>query len=139
MRIDMRIMVQFTTKELEFVKDNECCRLGTSVDNKPHVVPVSYLFHADHIYIATDYNTKKFFNIKKNPYVSLVIDIYKQNGNKGLAMQGIAEIHDHGQTFNDIYSQFFQKFDWVRNDPWKEYEAPFIKISVTSKSSWGIN
>ena len=132
-------MVHFTSKELEFVTNNECCRLGTSVENKPHVVPVSYLFHAGRFYIATDYNTKKFFNIKKNPHVALVIDIYKQDGNKGLTLQGIARIHENGQTFNDIYLRMFQKFDWVRNDPWKEYEAPIIEITVISKSSWGIN
>jgi uncharacterized protein len=132
-------MVQFTSKELQFVNDNECCRLGTSVNNKPHVVPVSYLFHADYFYIATDYNTKKFSNIKTNPNVGLVIDVYKHNGNKGLTLQGIARIHEHGSTFADIYSRFFQKFDWVRNEPWKEYEAPIIEITAISKSSWGIN
>lgn len=132
-------MIQLTSKELEFVKDNECCRLGTSVNDKPHVVPVSYLFHADHFYIATDYSTKKFSNIKKNPRVGLVIDIYKQGGNKGLTLQGIARIHEHGAIFTEIYSRFYQKFDWVRNDPWEEYEAPIIEITVIKKSSWGIN
>lgn len=132
-------MVHFTPKELEFIKANECCRLATSSDDKPHVVPVSYLFHEDQFYIATDYNTKKFSNIKKNPNISLVIDVYKQNGNRGLTLQGIARIHEQGPIFADIYSQFYQKFDWVRNDPWKEYEAPIIEMTVISKSSWGIN
>ncbi|VFJ15018.1 pyridoxamine 5'-phosphate oxidase family protein [Candidatus Nitrosocosmicus franklandus] len=132
-------MVHFTPKELEFIKDNECCRLATSSDDKPHVVPVSYLFHADQFYIATDYNTKKFSNIKKNPNISLVIDVYKQNGNRGLTLQGVARIYEQGPIFADIYSRFYQKFEWVRNDPWKEYEAPIIEITVISKSSWGIN
>lgn len=132
-------MVQFTSKELEFIKENECCRLSTSIENKSHVVPVSYLYHDNHFYFATDYYTKKFSNIKRNPYVGLVIDIYKVAGNRGITLQGSSRILEHGQAFNAIYSLLFQKFDWVRNDPWKEYEAPIIEITALSKSSWGIN
>jgi hypothetical protein len=34
---------------------------------------------------------------------------------------------------------FEKKFLWVRNEPWKENEAPFLKIIATNKISWGIN
>lgn len=132
-------MTELRSKEIEFVRNNEVCRLATSVTDKPHVVPVSYMYQAGYFYVATDYKTRKFSNIKKNPYVSLVIDIYKPNKNKGLTINGIARVHEHGHKFNNIYDLFFQKFDWVRNDPWKEYEAPFIEIGILSKSSWGIN
>jgi nitroimidazol reductase NimA-like FMN-containing flavoprotein (pyridoxamine 5'-phosphate oxidase superfamily) len=132
-------MIQFTSKELDFIKKNECCRLSTSVDGKPHVVPVSYLFYGGHFYFATDYKTKKFSNIKKNPNVGLVIDIYNPNANKGLTLQGSSKIHEQGQTFSNVYTLLFEKFDWVKKDPWKEYEAPIIEITATAKSSWGIN
>ncbi|WP_148687191.1 pyridoxamine 5'-phosphate oxidase family protein [Candidatus Nitrosocosmicus hydrocola] len=132
-------MIQFTSKELDFIKKNECCRLSTSVDGKPHVVPVSYLFYEGHFYFATDYKTKKFSNIKKNPNVGLVIDIYNPSANKGLTLQGISKIHEQGQTFSNVYTLLFEKFDWVKKDPWKEYEAPIIEITATAKSSWGIN
>jgi len=33
---------------------------------------------------------------------------------------------------------FSEKFTWVRNDPWKENEAPFLKIIVSNKVSWGL-
>lgn len=132
-------MVQFTLKEVKFIKENECCRLSTSIADQSHVVPVSYLFHDNHFYFATDYKTKKFSNIKKNPKVGLVIDVYKGNGNKGLTLQGSCRILEHGQTFKEVYLLLFQKFDWVKNDPWKEYEAPIIEVTVKSKSSWGIN
>ena len=54
-------------------------------------------------------------------------------------MQGITRLIEYGQAFKEIYDLFFQKFDWVRNEPWKEGDAPFIEIVVLSKSSWGIN
>ena len=132
-------MTQLTSKEIDFVKNNDLCRFATSVADKPHVVPVSYLYKAGNFYIASDYKTKKLSNIKKNPHVGLVVDIYKPNGNRGLTIQGITRLIEYGQAFKETYDLFFQKFDWVRNEPWKEGDAPFIEIVVLSKSSWGIN
>jgi hypothetical protein len=33
---------------------------------------------------------------------------------------------------------FYKKFAWVRNDPWKENQAPFLRIKPKTKVSWGI-
>ena len=33
---------------IQFIKENECCRLSTSIADQSHVVPVSYLFHDNH-------------------------------------------------------------------------------------------
>lgn len=131
-------MTQLTSKEIHFVKNNDICRFATSLADKPHVVPVSYLYKAGNFYVASDYKTKNS-NIKKNPHVGLVVDIYIPNGNRGLTIQGFARLIECGQAFKEMYDLFFQKFDWVRNEPWKEGDAPFIEIVVLSKSSWGIN
>ena len=40
--------------------------------------------------------------------------------------------------FKKLYQKFDKKFEWVRNDPWKEGEAPFIKVKPFSKISWGL-
>ena len=53
-------------------------------------------------------------------------------------VDGIAEILEHGDEFRSIYSIFYDRFDWVRADPWDEYEAPFIKIKPIRKVSWGL-
>ncbi len=37
-----------------------------------------------------------------------------------------------------IYAVFHKKFGWVRADPWKEGEAPFIRIKPWWKVSWGL-
>lgn len=132
-------MLRLTPTEFQFVVQNECCRLSTSYQDKPHVVPVSYIYENKLFYISTDYNTKKFFNIKNNPYVSLVIDIYKPNQNRGFVIFGSVNIIENGVLFHHIYSLFFKKFTWVRKEPWKEGEAPFLEIQPYSKSSWGID
>jgi nitroimidazol reductase NimA-like FMN-containing flavoprotein (pyridoxamine 5'-phosphate oxidase superfamily) len=129
-------MVNLSDKELEFINRNEICRLATCSNGKPHVVPVAYIFLNGYFYIATDYNTKKFKNIMRNRNVCLVIDTYKPN--RAVMIEGIAEIIEHGDEFKHVYSIFYERFVWVRRDPWKEGEAPFVKIKPLHKVSWGL-
>ena len=132
-------MFQLTPNEIKFIRENELCRLATSFKDKPHVVPVSYIYQDNFLYISTDYNTKKLFNIKRNSNVSLTIDNYKPKFNKGIAINGMARIIEKGQIYNNVYLLFYRKFEWVRNDPWNEGDAPFLEIEPTTKVSWGIH
>ncbi len=129
-------MVEFTEKEVIFINKSEICRLATCSDGVPHVVPVCYIFLDNHFYIATDYSTKKFKNISKNRNVSLVIDAYRPN--RAVMVEGIAEIVEKGEEFKRVYRLFYDRFTWVRRDPWGEGEAPFIKVMPKRKVSWGL-
>ena len=123
-------MFHLTPSEIKFTIESEFCRLATSFKDKPHVVPVSYIYKDNFFYVSTDYNTKKIFNIKKNPDISLTIDVYKPNLKKGITVNGIVKIIENGQMYNKIYRLFYSEFEWVRNDPWKEGEAPFLEIKL---------
>ena len=123
---------------MDFIVKNECCRLATCFRGKPHVVPMSYIFSDACFYISTDYNTKKFINIINNPNVSLVVDIYEPFNHKGIVINGTVELIEKGELFNTIYKKFFNKFEWVRKNPWVEGESPFLKICPHLKVSWGI-
>jgi uncharacterized protein len=79
-------------------------------------------------YIFTEYDTKKLRNVKNNNFVSLVVDIYLPQNHKGIVICGSAQLVEKGMSFQKIYAIFFNKFDWVRNDPCREYESPFLKI-----------
>ena len=116
----------------------EECRVATSHDNIPHVKPVSYMMYDNAFYIATDYDTRMYKNLQKNPKVALSIDVYQQNNHKAVCIQGKIEIIENGSEFREIYQKFHNKFEWVRNQPWKENEAPFIKIKPFNKTSWGL-
>ena len=43
-------------------------------------------------------------------------------------------LDENGKEFSRIYKKFHQKFEWVRDQPWEENEAAFIKIVPFSKS-----
>ena len=132
-------MIEFNQKEIEFLKTLEEARIATSHKDIPHVKPVSFVKINDDIIIATDYKTRTHTNIKFNPNVGIVIDIYKSGEHKAICIQGKAEIVENGKEFQEFYNIFYKKFQWVRNDPWKENEAPFLKIMPNTKISWGLD
>ena len=131
-------MVSFSDKEKLFLESMEECRVATSHDDIPHIKPVSYIFENNSFLIATDYETRMYQNVKTNPKAALTVDIYKHGGHKAVCVQGNTTIIENGHEFQRIFELFLKKFEWVRNEPWKENEAPFIKITPFSKSSWGI-
>ena len=131
-------MIEFTKYEEEFLESLEEARIATSHGDMPHVKPVSFIYCNGVIFIATDYHTRTFKNIKINPKTSITIDVYEPGKHKAVCIQGKAEILENGQEFLDTYKMFEKKFAWVRNEPWKENEAPFLKIITANKTSWGL-
>ncbi len=131
-------MMKFTIKESEFLKENEGCRIATCTNDVPHIAPVSYYFEDGFFYFATDYDTKKYANLKKNNKIAISVDLYLPGQHKAVVVQGSTTFIEKGPQFKKLYEIFFKKFAWVRNDPWKEEEAPFVKITPKTKISWGL-
>lgn len=129
--------MKYTEKERKFLCSIEEARLATAHDSMPHVKPVSFIFLDDAFYVATDYATRTYKNAKKNPRAAISVDVYRPGGHRAVLAQGKVEIIEKGPEFKKIYEKFFEKFEWVRHDPWKEGEAPFLKLVPTKKTSWG--
>ena len=129
----------FNKKEQKFLLENEVCRVSTSHNEVPHVAPVAYIYEKNFLFFATDYETRKYKNLKVNNRIAASIDIYSSSiENKAVLVQGTADIIEKGREFRNLYQKFYKKFEWVRKDPWKEGEAPFIKIKTFNKISWGL-
>ena len=131
-------MTEFNQKEIDFLESLEEARIATSHNDIPHVKPVSFVFYSKFIIVATDYNTRTFSNIKSNPNTGIVIDVYKSGNHKAICIQGKTEIVENGPEFKKFYNIFYEKFEWVRKDPWKENDAPFLKIIPSNKVTWGL-
>lgn len=131
-------MITYSESELKFLQTMEECRVATSHSDIPHVKPVSYIFDSGKFLIATDYDTRMYKNLVKNPKAALTVDIYQHGGHKALVIQGDVTIVEKGEMFSKIFQKFHEKFDWVRNEPWDENEAPFVVISPFNKTSWGV-
>jgi uncharacterized protein len=130
--------VSFSRNEIQFLRSNEICRVATCKNNLPHVTPVSYIFNDGKFYFATDYNTVKYANLKKNNRISLVVDTVQNNKNIAIVTMGITKFIHSGKKFENLYDLFYDRFEWVRQDPWKQGEAPFVMVIPKSKVSWGI-
>ncbi|MDQ4014565.1 MAG: pyridoxamine 5'-phosphate oxidase family protein [Thermoproteota archaeon] len=131
-------LVEFPEAEKKFLKHHEVCRAATSHNDTPHVTPVNFVFDDGFFYFVTDYDTKKYRNLAKNKKSALVVDVYNSSkDNKAVIVQGVVEFVERGEEFQKLYDIFYEKFDWVREDPWKEGEAPFVKVKPLNKVSWG--
>jgi nitroimidazol reductase NimA-like FMN-containing flavoprotein (pyridoxamine 5'-phosphate oxidase superfamily) len=131
--------IKFTNLEAKFLADHEICRLATANENTPHIAPVSYIFQDGKFAFATDYQTKKYRNIVKNNKVAIVVDTYQSStDNKAVIIEGNAEILEGGPEFKRLYKKFYDRFEWVRKEPWKQGEAPIVIVSATHKVSWRI-
>lgn len=129
--------MKFNEEEERFLKDNEIGRLATiSSDGFPHVVPVCYIYSSGGLWVATDYETRKFHNILSNSKVALVVDS-GYDSNRGILIQGQVKIYRKGPEFRRVSAAFYKKFAWVRATPWKEGEAPLLWIRPNRKACWG--
>ena len=129
--------VKLSPKEIDFLKGNELCRFATaSKKGEPHVVPVSYIWDQDSAYIVTDYGTRKLKNLRENPHAAILVDT--GGTQKLLLISGPVEIIEKGEEYRRLYKLFYSKLSWVKRDPWKEGEAPFVKVTPTFKAGWGL-
>jgi nitroimidazol reductase NimA-like FMN-containing flavoprotein (pyridoxamine 5'-phosphate oxidase superfamily) len=129
--------VKLNPKEVDFLNQHEMCRFATaSGKGEPHIVPVSYVWDDEHAYIVTDYKTRKLKNLRENPQAALLVD--STGTSKLLLISGRVEIIEKGEEYRRLYKLFYSRLGWVKRDPWKEGEAPFIKITPNFKTGWGL-
>ncbi len=130
-------MLKFKETEVRFLEQNEICRIATaSKKNELHIVPVSYVWNDGFLYVVTDYGTRKLKNLRENLNAAVLVDTNATS--KVMMVSGTVQLIEKGEEYRRIYKLFHSRLDWVKRDPWKEGEAPFVKITPTFKASWGL-
>ncbi|SRR5260370_22352651 len=96
-------MSSFTEDELEYLKSQRLGRLATSVEGRPHVVPVSFRYNREHDTIDIGGHgfaqRKKFRDVQRNPNVAFVVDdlaSIQPWRPRGIEIRGDAEILAQG-------------------------------------------
>jgi pyridoxamine 5'-phosphate oxidase family protein len=112
-------MSHFTEAELEYLKSQRLGRLATSVDGRPHVVPVSFRYNPAHDTIDIGghgfANRKKFRDVQQNPHIAFVIDdlaSIQPWRPRGIEIRGDAEILTKGGK--DIVPSFDDELFRIR-------------------------
>ena len=130
-------MVKFTAKETAFLRANEVCRLATvSKEGRPQVTPVIYAMDGANFVIAVDYGAKKLKNVRDNPNVALVVDVFRPN--RAVTVEGVCQVYERGPEYLRLLDLLMKKFETYRKNPWGEGESPIFKIAPTKAVSWGL-
>ena len=123
-------MAVFSDKEQEYLRSQRLARIATAdKGGRPHVVPVGFRLSADGMVIEVGGHgfakSKKFRDIKANPWVAIVIDDLVRTSPwtpRGIEIRGRAELQDAGGS---------EKFG-------TGWDAVWIRILPRRVVSWGI-
>ncbi len=81
-------MAALTSKQREYLKTHQLAVLGTGRrDGSPQLSTVTYLFDGEHILISTTKDLAKYFNVRRQPRVSLLV----AEGRQQVVVYGTAE------------------------------------------------
>jgi uncharacterized pyridoxamine 5'-phosphate oxidase family protein len=77
----------------------------------PHNVPVCPVLDAGKVYFGTETNAKKIRNIKANPHVAIVFDVYSNSWKKlrGILLQCEGRVVDQPE-FKKIRRKLYAKY-----------------------------
>ncbi|MBI1801541.1 MAG: TIGR03668 family PPOX class F420-dependent oxidoreductase [Chloroflexi bacterium] len=128
-----------------FIAEHRVARLATvSVDGKPHLVPVVYVYDGARLFIALDdkpkrvppMQLKRVRNIEADPTVSLIVDDYSEDWGQlaWVRIDGIARIIQRGRVHTQAIRLLREKYP--QYELAKLEDRPVIQISVKRIAHW---
>ncbi|MDA2803677.1 TIGR03668 family PPOX class F420-dependent oxidoreductase [Nocardiopsis suaedae] len=122
--------------------ESRVARLSTvSADGRPHCVPVTFAVDRDTVVIAVDHkpkstvNVKRLANIRQNPKVCLLVDVYSDDWSQlwWARADGTAQVVSEGEEREhalDLLEARYAQYSGRRP------EGPVILIRVARWSGW---
>ncbi|MGH7355185.1 MAG: pyridoxamine 5'-phosphate oxidase family protein [Candidatus Rokuibacteriota bacterium] len=127
----------------EFVARERVCRVATSgVAAMPHVVPVCHVLHGGRIYIGSGDTGRKVENIRENPQVTVVVDVYSDHWPtlRGVMVQGRARLIERGSRFRRIRDLLYAKYPQYRREAaLSPSDSVIVEITPARVFSWGLD
>ena len=92
-------MLKFDPKAEAFLRENHFAKLATlKRDGSPHLTPIWFMYEGGRLYVNTTRDRVKYFNIRRDPRVSLLVD----NGYSYVIAEGEARVADERDAKKDI-------------------------------------
>jgi PPOX class probable F420-dependent enzyme len=134
---------RLSRREGDFLRRSRVVRLATvDGEGQPHCVPVSPQWDGEALFFATEKDTKKVRNMRTNPRVCAVADLYDDDWdkNKGLVLQGKARIVGPGEEFKKYKRGLTRKYELYRLEEYAPTEETdfIVVIRPTHVFSWGV-
>jgi nitroimidazol reductase NimA-like FMN-containing flavoprotein (pyridoxamine 5'-phosphate oxidase superfamily) len=101
------------------VKGNDLCVLATVSEGKPHCSLMSYISddEGQEVYLISQKQTKKYFNLMENPTVSLLIDTREEEkGQRRIYIKALT-INGEFQTINDPGKKDLLRSKFLKRHP----------------------
>ena len=106
-------------KMKDIVKANDLCVLATVSEGKPHCSLMSYLSDEEgqEVYLISQKQTKKYFNLMENPTVSLLIDTREEEkGQRRIYIKALT-ISGKFQTIKDLGKKDIIRVKFLKRHP----------------------
>jgi len=129
-----------TKEKMDFLKEARVGRIATIGYKNLHLVPICYAYDEKNFYIATDKESVKARNLRKNPEAVLLIDEYFEDWSKlkGIMIKGKVEIIEKGEEFKYGKDLLYKKYpQYEKEVPIKEGESVILKLEPKKIISWG--
>ena len=118
------------------------CRVSTvSASGVPHLVPVCHVLVDGKIYFASETGAKKVENLKRNPHVTVTVDLYSDEWSslKGVMVQGEASIIGASPRFRKIRKRLYEKYpQYPEMSAIGERDSVVVEVTPSHAFSWGI-
>jgi PPOX class probable F420-dependent enzyme len=117
-------------------------RLATvGADNRPHLVPISFVLEGDVLYSAVDRkpkrspNLKRIENVRANPHVSVIVDHYDDDWTQlwWVRLDGRARVLTEGAERERALALLAAKYPQYSADT---PDGPVLAIDIERRRSW---
>jgi len=133
--------VELTPGEREIVRWARAGRLATiDEDGRPHVVPVSPVLEEDQLLFASDEESAKVRNIRRNPHVAIVFDDYLEDWGRlrPIMIRGTARVLDHGPEWERVRGLLYRKFaQYPELSPIEPGSSVIVEVEIEAISESG--
>jgi len=127
---------------VEYLKGKERGYLATVGDDRPTIVPVCFVYDSGRIYSAIDEKPKRRLplarvtNIKKNPRVGFLVDVYSEDWRRlsYLLIHGEASEVENEREVEKAKLMLLSKYPQYR---WLKLEDPTIlRVEIKNAKLW---
>jgi nitroimidazol reductase NimA-like FMN-containing flavoprotein (pyridoxamine 5'-phosphate oxidase superfamily) len=125
----------------KLVEWERVCHVATaSAAGVPHVVPVCHVLVDGKLYFASETRARKMKNIRKNPHVTVTVDLYSDDWSnlKGVMIQGSAAIVDK-RRFRKIRGLLYEKYpQYPDMSAIGERDSVIVEVTPRHAFAWGM-
>ncbi|MGI9164263.1 MAG: pyridoxamine 5'-phosphate oxidase family protein [Mycobacterium sp.] len=121
----------------EFVARSRTGTMATvGPEGQPHLVAMWYALLDGEIWVETKIKSQKVVNLRRNPKVSFLIeDGMTYDSLRGVAFEGVAEIHDDPATIFKVGVSVWERY----NGPYTDDLKPAVDMMMNKRVAVRIN